>query len=194
LDVISYGSYYYAGKGDDFSPFVKAAAALQTGTIRIWPGCDWKGSRETDAGMRRKVVDDIREAAVKAADGGMKIALEYHANTLTDTLSSTLQLLEEVNRDNLFTYWQPPKGLTADENASALRQLVTAGKLINLHTHYWRDDVQLPLAEGAEEWKRYIAAAAPANPAFLIEFVKENDPEYFKKDVKTLKGWVNDGI
>jgi sugar phosphate isomerase/epimerase len=190
LKAVSYGSYYYAGKGEDFTPMVNAATALQTGTIRIWPGCDWKGSADTGAEMRGKVVADIQNAADKAAAMGMKIALEYHADTLTDTLPSTLRLFEEVERDNLFTYWQPPKGLTAEENANALRQLVKANRLLNVHTHFWRGETQLPLSDGGEEWRRYIQAASPAAPAFLIEFVKGGEPEQFMEDAKTLKEWI----
>jgi sugar phosphate isomerase/epimerase len=188
LEVISYGSYYCAGRDENFTAVAAAAVILRTKTIRIWAG--HTGSLETDKDTRLIITKDIQRIADEAAEQGLNIAFEYHSRTLTDTLESTLDLLQSAERDNVFTYWQSPEGLTADENVKTIQQLVNAKKLCNLHVQAVPGSERLPLSDGAEAWKRYLSAAAPTNPALLLEFVKNDDPEQFLQDARTLRGWL----
>ena len=58
-------------------------------------------SKAISADQRRFYTKQLREAAVIAADHGLKLLIETHPDTLADTLASTLQLLEDVDHDAL---------------------------------------------------------------------------------------------
>jgi sugar phosphate isomerase/epimerase len=190
LTVFSYGSYYCAGRGDDFSGILAAAEILQTTAIRIWAG--GTGSAETDAKTRTQIVADIQNIAGLAAGKGMDIVFEYHSHTLTDTFESTVALLREVGRDNVFTYWQAPAVSTVEDNLHAIRQLAAIKKLRHIHVQNAPHSEFKPLFEGRYNWIKYLAAAREANPAVMIEFVKGNEPEQFKRDAEVLKDLVKE--
>lgn len=191
LEVASYGSYYRCNDNVPFQDVLETALALGAPMIRVWAGT--KGSGETTAGERAAVVENIRQIADLADGEGIKIALEYHGNTLTDTAVSAVQLLEEVAHHNVYTYWQPLPSQTLAERLVGLQQVKP--KLANLHVFSWTDARErLPLAEGAELWQQYFSVIRdlPQRRYALIEFVKGNVPEQLIEDAKTLNQWLAD--
>ena len=201
LAVSSYGSYYRAGPlaaGKDtpeVSAVIESAVALEAPLIRIWAGC--VGSVSADAGQAywSAVADDTRHMADLAEAAGIRIAFEYHANSLTDSLPSTLRLLALVDHDNVSTYWQPPFGSKRQPNLTAIEAL--AGKLSNLHVFHWlrtaTDKIDhRPLAEGDEDWLNYLteAWAVPGDRWAILEFVANGELEAFVADAATLKTWL----
>jgi 3-dehydroshikimate dehydratase len=56
-----------------------------------------KGSADISVGERKQWTERLRQLCEIAMDHGIKLVAETHPNTLTDTLASTLQLLEEVD-------------------------------------------------------------------------------------------------
>ena len=52
----------------------------------------------------------------------------------------------------------------------------------------WR----LPLADGAERWREFLAIAAGAtgDRYAMLEFVERDAPECFLRDAATLKSWL----
>ena len=122
-----------------------------------------------------------------AAKYNIKVALEWHKNTLTDTNESAMQFLREVCHDNLYCLWQPTVALNMQQRSEGLDLL--GDRLLNLHIYYWLEGVRRPLAEGVEEWKRYLAHVDKAGNRFgLLEFVMDNSEEQFLEDAKTLHG------
>lgn len=192
LKVISYGSYYFAGKDNDFADILDTAVILQTDNIRIWAAAEYVGSADTSEETRAKITEDIQKIADMAAEKGISISFEYHNNTLTDTLDSTVRLLNDVDRKNVYTYWQKPDRATVEENVQSLKTLVEMKKLKNLHifSHTGYNE-RNPFSHGAEEWTRYIEVIKPANPALLFEFVKDDSPGQFLEDAKFLKTLIN---
>lgn len=83
LTALSLGSYYRAGSFGDFEQELKLAEILGAPRIRIWAG--GSGSADADAELRDAVIRDARRVAGLAAERGISIAFEYHANTLTDS-------------------------------------------------------------------------------------------------------------
>jgi len=184
LSVISYGSYYKSGDETDFSAIINNALILETVNIRIWAGgIDSADATEDDW---RRMVSDTQRIADIAREHSIDISFEYHNNTLTDSISSAIKLLEEINRDNVYTYWQALVDSDPENNVRDIKKLVDLGKLKNLHVQATGKNGRVALAEMHDIWKSYISAASPANPALLVEFVKDDSPEQFLEDAKIL--------
>ena len=193
LAVAAYGSYYKVGHEEDSVPFesvVATAVELGAPTIRVWAGA--KGSADVDDGYRGLIVSESQRIADIAAEAGMTVSYEFHECTLTDTNESTVNLLREVARENIRTYWQPPSKREVDYCAEGLQTVLPW--LTNVHAYYCdkASGKSLPLAEGEEAWKRYlpIIARTGREHYVMLEFVKDNSPEVFLKDAVTLKGWL----
>lgn len=195
LEVSSYGSYYYAGSGESFEPYLKTAQALETDSIRIWAKkTDFKKEiGKIDETEFQKVVADIKQAAQSAASQGISIHLEFHQGTYTDTTESARRLMQEINEPNVYLYWQPLAYLSIEE---CLVQIEELGSYIsNIHVFQWDKDFnRFPLEAGKEEWLRYIKKIQDqsSNPHyFLLEFMKDNSVEQFEKDSVILESLFN---
>ena len=193
LTVAAYGSYYKVGHEEDSVPFeavVASAVELGAPTIRVWAGA--KGSADADDEYRSLIASESRRIADIAATEDITVSYEFHGNTLTDTNESTVKLLEEVANDNIRTYWQPPSKREPDLCLEGLRAV--APRLTNVHAYYWDKTTgeHLTLAEGEDDWKRYlpVVAALDGEHYVMLEFVKDNSPEVFLKDAATLKSWL----
>lgn len=192
LEVAAYGSYYRLGSGMAFEPVLASAQALGAPVIRVWAGT--KGSAETTDEERAAIVRESAAIADQAAAAGIRIAYEYHGNTLTDTSASASALLEAVQHPNLYAYWQPPVGLDASERMEGLRLVLP--RLSHLHVFTWavRDGKleRLPLRAGEAEWRRYLQVASelPESRYAMIEFVKDDSEAAFREDAETLLDWL----
>ena len=193
LEVSSYGSYYRAGATDprEFAPIVDTAHELGAPTIRIWAGD--QGSEACDDTYKSRVVDLTQQAADLAAHAEIRVAFEFHANTLTDTNESARLLLEAVDHPNVETYWQPPPGSTPAHNLEGIDSV--APWISNLHVFTWHTDThnRLPLVAREPDWMRYLSriAASPRGRFALIEFVQGDADEAFLQDAATLCRWLD---
>ncbi|MGE4488006.1 MAG: sugar phosphate isomerase/epimerase family protein [Kiritimatiellales bacterium] len=200
LAVSSYGSYYRIldeqGRVQDFEPVLESALALGTNTIRIWAGC--AGSDVMGDSDRSRLVEEGGRIAAEAAGQGVRIAFEFHRNTLTDTNESAERLLKEIGHANLYMYWQPiwwgPEVAYRLQGLEMLRK-----RILNLHVFYWLYDAvkeqreQRPLSDGRQDWSRYLAAELSSGDHFaLLEFVRNNEPSQFLRDAATLRSWLGD--
>lgn len=189
LIIASYGSYYRAGVNDasipSFEDVLASAVALGAPAIRIWAGN--KGSREVEQEWRDQVTADIVRVADQAQRENIRIHLEYHANTLTDTLESTIALLKAVDHSNVWTNWQPPTLLSFDQRLETLDGVLPY--LADVHVFYWQLLERLPLSNGSEEWEAFILRIRPTagNSRFaMLEFVRDDDPKQFLEDAGEL--------
>lgn len=188
LQVASYGSYYRVGCDPANMPFEKVldtAVALQAPTIRVWAGDLASGL--ADQAWWRKVIDDSWRIAALAAQSGITIAFEYHEETLTDTSASACRLLQEIDRANVGCYWQPPVALSFEMRMNGLRAI--APWLSNLHVFNPSRAQPEPLAEGVDEWSKYMELVRnlPSNRFCLLEFVKEDSLGQFFEDAQALR-------
>ena len=199
LEVASYGSYYFAfdQPGDplaDFAPVLDTAIALGASVIRIWAG---SFAIENTPDYFKTVVKQSRRLAAAAEERGIKVAYEFHPNTLSETLEGTLDLLRAVEHPNLYTYWQPPNNTSLDQRLGQIAAL--KNRLLYVHVFQWEDApeppyVRQPLAEGSEVWSTCLAAAdEPGTERYaLLEFVRDDDPEQFLQDAATLNSWLSE--
>lgn len=195
LNIPSYGSYYKVGcKNEEIGSFervLETAVVLEVPTIRVWAGD--RGSKEADNDWWKIVIEDSQKIAEKAEEYGIKIAYEYHDNTLTDTLESALKLLKEVGHTNLSTYWQPPHRLTHEECCQDIKGISTY--LEHIHVFYWTDNperVRHPLIDNKSNWEGYLKVVAelPGEHYVMLEFVKDDSVEQFLHDAKVLKSII----
>ncbi|WP_409055700.1 sugar phosphate isomerase/epimerase family protein [Streptomyces sp. SYP-A7185] len=187
LACCSYGSYFRAGAGElaGFPALARAAVLLGAPRMRVWAG--GAGSDEVTASERQGTVLRLREAARIGADHGLELGLEFHAKTLTDTVASTLRLLEEVGAPQLRTYWQPPQD-APDE--AALAGLAALGdRVCAVHVFsWWPGNHRLPLAARTDLWTAVFdhLDARHLHPDALLEFVPGNDPALLAREADTL--------
>lgn len=181
IAVESYGSYFRAT--GEFGPVLETALALGAPRVRVWAG--ERGSAEEEA--REEVARGLSRAVELAGQAGVEVAVEYHANTLTDTLASTVQLLDDV--PGLLSYWQPPIGSGQDEALAA----VSAVGPVAAHVFSWDDaGVRLPLGAREGFWRTVLARLAelPGDRHALLEFVRDDDPAAFMADAAVLREWL----
>ncbi len=195
LEVAAYGSYFRViernGEVPDFEPVLAAAVTLGAPTIRVWAG--QLGSGEVDEKGLHALAERLRAICRQADAEGIRIALEYHGGTYTDSASSTLRLLAAADHANLDTLWQPANGLPPEACAADLQ--VCLPQVSNVHAFHWISFAErFALADGASHWSRYLQllGTSPRQRHILIEFVKSDTPAQFLADASTLRTWLDE--
>lgn len=187
LAVAAYGSYYRLGEQKEpakvFMESLKSAVALHAPVIRIWAGT--KPSAEVDEAEFANLAGEAALVSELAQEYGIKVALEWHRNTLTDTNETAMKLLKEAAHPNLYCLWQPTVALSMQERLTGLALL--GDRLLNLHIYYWPGDVKRPLKEGVSEWRQYLGKVNQDVVRYgLMEFVMDGTKEQFLEDAKAL--------
>ncbi|MFO7635916.1 MAG: sugar phosphate isomerase/epimerase [Clostridia bacterium] len=188
----SYGSYYRVGESADpresFGEVLSCAIALKANTVRVWAGS--RAPMDTDCESRRKIVNETRLICKMAKEHGISISCEYHRNTLTEGILPTLELLDEINMDNLRTYWQPEVGMSYVDNISVIQKILPHAS--NIHVFQWDHTTRLPLLEGKGQWSDYLRLFNDSERYALLEFVRNDDPFQFLEDANTLKEMIHE--
>jgi 3-dehydroshikimate dehydratase len=192
LQLPSYGSYYRVGSEESvsFEKVLETAVALGTPVIRVWAGT--QGSDQADGDTWGRVIDDSYRIADLAQAAGLRIAYEYHGNTLTDTDAATQRLLDAVDHAAVGTYWQLREGVARDEQLAGLRAVLP--RLAHVHVQASQGGARAPLAAMATEWQailRLVASTGRSHCA-MIEFVKGDSPERFLEDAAVLRELTSD--
>lgn len=187
----SYGSYYKIGEYKEpekvFKDVLDCAEILGSKIIRVWAGVI--PSLESNDSHFRRIADELKRLCNWASLRDIGVALEFHANTLTDTADGTKKLLEYVNEGNLTTYWQPPVDRSPEDNLNDIEKL--NGKISNIHVFTWKGRERLELMKGYQDWVRYLGKIGDnADRHCLLEFVMNDSPGIFLKDAVTLKTLV----
>ena len=196
LSAASYGSYLrFEGTEEEVraegAAVLAAARALGAPRIRVWatrvPSTEASSEQRTEAARR------IAEFADRAAEHGIEVGLEFHRGTLTDTVDSTLQLLEDVAHPNLTTYWQPNVGLDAEEALKTLRAVRSYVSTIHVFS-WWPRTERLPLSERSELWRGVFAELAESgrDHDVLLEFVPDDAPEVLAREAATLRQLIDE--
>jgi 3-dehydroshikimate dehydratase len=192
LRCCSYGSYFNAVDPPDFAAVLDTALLLHAPTVRIWAGHG--ASDNTSPARRARTVDQLRSAADLAQSAGLRLGIEWHSHTLTDTARSAQQLIREIDHPAVGLYWQPQFEWPMDECTQSLRD--AAPQLVNLHVFHWLSDyTRRPLSEGEPHWPAWLALArtraAPVHA--LLEFVANDSPDQLYEDARTLHRWIRAG-
>jgi len=188
LSVSAYGSYDRCGTS--FEPILLSAKALGAPSIRVWAGEN--GSKDFSKPERRQVVEALRERCDLAAEERTRIGVEYHGNTLTDTVESALDLVGEVDHPNLRLYWQPRAKGTFESDLIELERVLPV--LGDIHLFHWGPEGfknRLPLEKGRSDWTVYLKKVVEHSPSDFdryvhFEFVPDDSPDSLRKDATVL--------
>jgi 3-dehydroshikimate dehydratase len=201
--VVTYGSYLLAGgapvSDGEIVVVLDTAETLGARTVRVWApfGVTGRDPRRVD------VVSALQRATQLAATRDLLLALEFHGGTLTETVASTLALLDDVGAANLLTYWQPPYWVADRSIADDVADVqALAGHLANLHVYEWAPTPSIerrPLTDGAVRWGAVFDAvdSTPLPTAFggprvaLLEFVADDDSTKVRADAVTLRNLLD---
>ncbi|MFD4942110.1 sugar phosphate isomerase/epimerase family protein [Streptomyces sp. NPDC058239] len=188
LVCCSYGSYFRATPGElaEFPAVARAAVLLGAPRVRVWAG--GIGSRAATPQERGGIVACLREAARIAEDHGLELALEFHSKTLSDTVASTLRLLDEVGADNLRTYWQPPLDAPDEEAVAGLAELGDRVSAVHVFS-WWPGNRRLQLADREDLWAGVFDLLKVRREGLeaLLEFVPGDDPAVLAREAATLR-------
>jgi sugar phosphate isomerase/epimerase len=191
IAVAAYGSYYRAGHSDpaELGPVLDTAALVGAPLVRVWAGR--LGSAESTSDHRALVTARLRAAGDAARERGLRLALEYHPNTLTDTLESTRRLLRELDHPAVVPYWQPRGDQSVSSAMTQIRALLP--EVPTAHVFSWGPAERLPLADRGDLWQPVLAelAADGVTRHALLEFVAGDDPDALRRDAATLLSWID---
>lgn len=193
LMVAAYGSYFRlcANQSTEtaFRQSLRSAAALGAPLIRVWAGA--KPSKEADEDFRRAAAREASMIAAMAQSEGIKVAFEWHKDTLTDTNESAMRLLTDADHPNLYCLWQPTAALAPVQRAEGLRLL--GNRLLNVHVYSWPDGERGPL--NSAEWAYYLDAVSDLGGEHmaLLEFVRDDAPAQLVRDAATLRELLGTG-
>ena len=189
LAVASYGTYWRATPDDDGVALIGAAQALGCTRLRIWAGTT--GSTEASPAERAEVVRRVQVLAEESAEHGLELAFEHHDLTLADTVESTLDLLAEVDRPNVGTYWQPRVGEPAEVALAGLEQLLPHVRAVHAFS-WWPRHERLPLAARGDLWLPVLEMLAETGRPIdvLLEFLPEDDLSLLPDEAGRLREWI----
>jgi sugar phosphate isomerase/epimerase len=203
IEVVSYGSYLGFGPpdggdnddGDAVAAVLDSAEALGAPMVRIWT--ELGVTPASSANERRRVTERTATFADAIAARGLLTALEFHPGTLTHTAASTNELLDAIAEPSLRTHWQPDPTLPT---AAALGELeLVVRRLAHVHVFSWgRGGIaeRHALVDGADLWPEALRLAGredaplPGSRFACCEYVRDDDPDQFVADVRTLRSWL----
>jgi 3-dehydroshikimate dehydratase len=174
---------------------IDTAQALGAPMVRIWT--EFGVTPDAPNDDRHRVVDRTARLTDAIAARGLLVALEFHPFTLTHTADSALALLGELGRPDLRTHWQPDPTLPSVDAVAELERV--CAHLAHLHVFSWGPagiGDRRPLADGVALWRDALALAEARGarlegPRYaLCEYVRDDDPEQFARDVSTLRRWL----
>lgn len=185
LEVLSLGSYYRVGSFGDFSVLADLAVTLGAPRIRVWAG--ERGSADAGADVWDPVVQDARRIAGLAGEYGLNIAFEYHGGTLTDTPGTAVQLVKQVDRDNVRTYWQPAVGISDQAALASLHTVLPHVSGVHCFS-WWPEQERLPLSGRKQLWQSVADILRETGRPFdmMLEFVEGDLPENVSRDADFL--------
>lgn len=190
IEITAYGSYFRLCTEENpekrFQMSIDNAAAMGAPVIRIWGGS--KPTKELSEDEWIALTDEAGRMAEQAKKYGIKVALEWHKKTVTDTNETAQRFLNDVKSDNLYCLWQPTMELDMDQRTSGIDMLEKMGKLQNIHVYHWDKRGRRPFSEGIHEWKTYFSHVSINETRYgLLEFVMGDTKEQFLEDAKEYK-------
>ena len=184
ISCCSYGTYFRLGVTDvaELPAYIRAAKLLGTKILRLWAGRQhpWDFSAEE----KEKLFADSKAAASLAEQAGVKLCLECHKKTYTETAEAALELLTAVNSPAFEMYWQPNQSRSQEENVKNARAL--KNYVNHIHVFQWKEKERFSLEEGLEEWKAYLEEI-PGDRCLLLEFMPNDTLEELPTQTAALR-------
>ena len=190
LAVAAYGAYYHCESEtdaeSDFLQSLESAIAIGAPVVRIWAGK--QGSAACGEDYFKLVAKNAALAAGMGEKRGIKVAFEWHRNTLTDTNESAEKVLAMANHPNLGSLWQPTPEIPFEKRADGIKML--GERLSHIHLYSWDDERKRhPFDDEGffDKWRCYFSAVnKPTDCYSLMEFVMGDTDEQFVHDAAAL--------
>ena len=185
ISCSSYGTYFRLGSNnlDELCDYITTAKALGTDVLRLW--CGTKGSADYTPEEKQDFFEECKKAAAIAEAEDVRLCMECHNGTLTDTADSALELMKAVDSPNFLMYWQPTLRVSVEYNMNYARLI--SPYVVNLHVYHWVNSEKRPLEEGKADWLQYLTCFEPKG-AMLLEFMPDDSIDSLKREAQTLLG------
>ncbi len=180
----SYGTYFRAGQNtpEEILDYIKAAKGLGTHILRIW--CGTKNSEDYTCEEKAALFADCKVIARLAEQEQVKICLECHGDTYTNTLSGALEIMTAVDSPCFRMYWQPNQFADQPTNIAYAEGIAAYTEI--LHVFNWEGENRYPLEEAIEVWKAYLARF-DGNRVLLLEFMPDGDIQTLPREACALQ-------
>lgn len=180
----SYGTYFRLGETplEELPDYINAAKLLNTDILRLW--CGTKASADYSDEEKRKLILQCKSAAKIAEKSDVKLCMECHNGTLTDTVNSASELMNEVNSPSFKMYWQPNQYKSFEENCGYAEKIAPYTE--HLHVFNWLEENRYPLALGISAWKKYLSYFNN-DKTLLLEFMPDDKIESLNAETEALK-------
>ena len=185
----SYGTYFNLGVDNtaELEGYIRAAKILGTDILRLW--CGNKGSAEYSENETQFLLEECKKAAKIAEKHNVKLCLECHNWTYTDTKESALTLIETVNSKHFLMYWQPNQFRTMEENINYATALSPYTE--HLHVFNWKEKQKFSLGDGIDIWKEYLKCFEK-DKTLLLEFMPDGQIASLESESVALKKIVGE--
>ena len=183
ITCCSYGTYYKIGQNTDseIMPYIEAAKILGTDVLRLW--CGTKGAAEYTDDEKKALYDRCIRLSQIAQKENVRLCLECHNNTLTDTADETVKLMNTVNSPNFKMYWQPNQYKNENENLDYAKKISGITEII--HAFNWDGDNKYPLGKAKEIWRKYLGVFGGGT--VLLEFMPDGKIESLAGEAAALR-------
>ena len=189
----SYGTYFRLGVTplSELSDYIAAAGILGTNILRLWGGTK-KGVDMTPEELA-DFTDTCRKAAAMAEEAGVILCLECHMLSVTETPDYAVSLMEAVNSPAFRMYWQPFQWLDTEGSLAVARAVAPYAE--HIHVFNWQPPrmapTKHPLAEAAEDWRRYLTAFTTPR-TLLLEFMPDDRLESLPTEAEALRAIIGE--
>lgn len=191
LEVFSLATYCDLSNAEEFAGLVAAAEAIGAPVMRVWAGKTCRSG--ISDGEYAAICARARELCGCAKEKNVRIGLEFHPNTLTNTAAEAIEFLKDVASDNLYLYWQPNEYLTHEENLNELKMVLPylCGN-IHVHNYHVEERAFYPLCDMQSQLTDYVRILQQTGREYhlIIEFVRDHRPEHFVQDALFLRELV----
>ena len=193
ISLLTYGSYFRIGvnPSEDFSKVIESARVLGVNIIRVW-GYKRVFS-EYDSEEWQTVVNEGRAVAEMAEAAGMKVCLECHNGTVTETYDCALKYMEAVDNPALRMYWQYNEKRDFEYNIASARAIAKYAECIHVFNHD-EEGKKASLADGIEKWSKYIEVfvnEGVTDIPLLLEFMPDGKISTLEKEGAALNELVS---
>lgn len=180
----SYGTYFRLGETplDELEKYVIAAKILNTDVLRLWCGKS-RGSDMTKS-ERDELLRTCRSAALIAKENGVKLCLECHKGTYTESPDDASRLIRAVDSEHFKMYWQPFQWQSPVQNVENAK--IIAPYAVHIHVFNWKNDKKLSLSESVHEWQKYLSVFSTPR-TLLLEFMPNGTLAELKKETSALR-------
>jgi len=166
---------------------VDVAARLGCSLVRAYGGIDPADSQFDRAEIWEKTATGLREIGVYAADQGVRLCVETHAQTLTVTARDTRAMVDDVNLPTVGILFDPAWIVWAREETTEEALSALNGKIFHCHYKDFKLLEEKPqpakrtclLGEGDVPWPEIVAGLKDAgyDGALSDEYEKYWNPD-----------------